>query len=276
MMEAVEAKESNNALPAIMDDRLIQIAEQAERRIDAVKKIKSIALKVTNAYDWVDQGGKPYLQASGSEKVARLFGVSWRINEPTYNEDSNGHFSFTYRGEFSFQDITIEAIGTRGSKDKFFSKSHGKDIPPSEIDKGNVKKAAYTNLLGNGITRLLGIRNLSYEDLAGTGITKAMVTRFEYKSSGRKAPQNSEDAPESSKPGKGKPSPTGSGINKLTEAFLRSVEEIQKELVMSLGEAEAAKVVDSALNRYEAKSFEDVKKAEHGGFIAHLGSFKEK
>lgn len=273
-MESTEVKENNSSLPTIMDDKLIQIAEQAERRIDAVKKIKSVALKVTNAHDWVDQGGKPYLQASGSEKVARLFGISWRINEPTYDEDGDGHFSFTYRGEFSFQDVSIEAIGTRGSKDKFFSRSHGNDIPPSEIDKGNVKKAAYTNLLGNGITRLLGIRNLAYEDLAATGITKAMVTRFKYKSD-NKPPSGSRKASPRQDTQTGDDT-TGSGKDKLTEAFLSSVEEMQKELVMSLGEGEAAKVVDAALNRYEAKTFEDVKKAERGAFIGHLGSFKDK
>lgn len=271
-MEATVVKE-NETLPAIMDDKLIQIAEQAEKRIDAVKKIKSVALKVTNAHDWVDQAGKPYLQASGSEKVARLFGISWRINEPTYDEDGDGHFSFTYRGEFSFQDISIEAIGVRGSKDKFFSRSHGKDIPPSEIDKGNVKKAAYTNLLGNGITRLLGIRNLSYEDLADTGITKAMVTRFEYKL-GNKTPPERQNASTGQDSKTGDDS-TGKKQDKLTEAFLLSVKRIQEELVMSLGEAEAAKAIDSALNRYEAKTFDDVKKAEHGAFINHLGSFNK-
>ena len=273
-MDTIEVKESNSSIPAIMDDKLIQIAEQAERRIDAVKKIKSVALKVTNAHDWVDQGGKPYLQASGSEKVARLFGISWRINEPTYDEDGDGHFSFTYRGEFSFQDVSIEAIGTRGSKDKFFSRSHGKDIPPSEIDKGNVKKAAYTNLLGNGITRLLGIRNLAYEDLAATGITKAMVTRFEYKS-GKKPPSGGQKSPSGQSTQTGNDT-TGSGKDKLTEAFLSSVEEMKKELVMSLGEGAAAEAIGNALGRYEAESFEDVKKAERGAFIAYLGSLKEK
>lgn len=63
--------------------------------------------------------------------------------------------------------------------------------------------------------------------------------------------------------------------DKFTEAFLVSVERIKEELVLSLGEAEAAKAIDSALNRYEAKTFEEVKKAEHGAFINHLGSFNK-
>ena len=46
--------------------------------------------------------------------------------------------------------------------------------------------AALTNLLGNGITRLLGIRNLSYSDLEKyAGITKDMIATVDYKGKGK-------------------------------------------------------------------------------------------
>ena len=188
-MEALVQQDTT--APMLSSDQLVTIAEQAEKRIEAIKKIKTVALKVTNANDWVDQNGRPYLQASGAEKVARLFGISWRISEPGFQEFEDGHFQYTYKGEFSLGDTTIEAIGSRSSRDGFFSiryrkdqngKSEKFDLPPGEIDKGDVKKAAYTNLLGNGITRLLGIRNLSYDDLKEVGITREMITRFKYDS----------------------------------------------------------------------------------------------
>ena len=183
-------------VPAIADDRLIEMAEQAEKRVNAIKKIKQVALKVTNVNDWVDQSDRPYLQASGGEKIARLFGISWRIWEPEFQQLESGHFSYTYKGEFALGSATIEAVGTRSSKDPFFKKyaysekdenghSEKTELPPSEIDKGDVKKAAYTNLIGNGITRLLGIRNLTYEDLQTVGITKEAITRFKYKKGGK-------------------------------------------------------------------------------------------
>lgn len=176
----------DNDMPAIADDYLIQIADQAERRIDAVIKIKQVALKVTNARDWTDQQGNPYLQVSGSEKIANLFNISWRIEEPKCEEEPDGHFTYSIKGGFSLGGRTIEVEGTRSSKDGFFnrydySKPKGADnkhpvLPPSSIDKGDVKKAALTNLYGNGITRLLGIRNLTWDDLASfAGITKEMV-----------------------------------------------------------------------------------------------------
>jgi hypothetical protein len=192
-------------LPAIADNTLIQLAEQAEKRIDAMMKIKRMALKMTNRHDWTDQGGKPYMQVSGAEKVARLFGISWQIDEPVFENEEGGHFSYTYKGYFSLAGATIEAIGCRSSKDGFFMKySYDKDedgnnkktaLPPSAIDKGDVKKAAYTNLLGNGISRILGLRNLTYEDLQEfAGITKDMIGKVEYKKKGGEQPQGA-DAP---------------------------------------------------------------------------------
>jgi len=197
--DLVVTNEDRSVLPAISDDTLVIVAEQAEKRVEAMAKIKRMALKLTNPHDWVDEQGRPYLQASGAEKVARLFGISWRISEPVREALDGGHYGFTYKGEFSLGGATIEAIGTRSSKDGFFKKykyvgdgDHKEriELPVSEIDPGDVKKSAYTNLLGNGITRLLGIRNLTYEDLHEfAGISKDQVTTVEYRKGGKSQPQ---------------------------------------------------------------------------------------
>jgi len=179
-------------LPAIAGENLLLIAEQAEKRIDAINKIKKMCLKMTSVSDWVDQSGKPYLMASGSEKIARLVGISWQIGEPVYETEEGGHYTYTYKGQFSLAGATIEAIGTRSSKDGFFKKYEWEggaktELPASAIDKGDVKKAAFTNLLGNGITRLLGLRNLTYQDLEEyAGITKDMIVKVDYKKKGEK------------------------------------------------------------------------------------------
>jgi hypothetical protein len=148
----------------------------------AIKRIKSAALSVTSKHDWVDQGGKPYLQVSGSEKIARLFGISWTIDEPILTTEEDGHYSYTYQGAFTIGSTPpIDFIGSRGSKDGFFSMSHGKDIPVSEINRNDIKKSAYTNLLGNGITRLLGLRNLTWEEVeAALGIKRENMGKVNY------------------------------------------------------------------------------------------------
>jgi hypothetical protein len=131
-------------------------------------------------HDWIDQGGKPYLSVSGSEKIARLFGMSWRIDEPELKIEEDGHYGYTYKGYFTLGPTTIEAIGSRGTKDPFFSRARGEDKPVSEIDRNDVKKAAYTNLLGNGITRMLGLRGMTWEEVKGAGIDQSKTGKVDY------------------------------------------------------------------------------------------------
>jgi len=178
--------------------------EEAERKIELIDKIKKIALKVTSSADWIDEGGKPYLLSSGAEKIARLFGISWRIDEPQKEVLEDGHIVFTYKGYFTMGTITIEAIGVRSTKDPFFRFKKDKAgnrivLPPSDVDIGAVKKAAYTNCIMNGITRLLGIRNLTWEDLEAHGIVrKDKVTKVDFEK--KKAEQSQERQEDSSQP----------------------------------------------------------------------------
>ncbi len=171
----------NQQLPAIYDDALIEASQNAEKRIEAVKKIKVMSLRVTNPQDWVDEGGKPYPQASGSEKIARLFGISWRIDQPLYVVEEDGHYRYEYKGYFSLGNVEIEVIGVRSSRDPFFAGSKDYPKPISEINKGNVQKSALTNCIANGVTRLLGLRNLTWEDLEEAGINKDSVNRVDFK-----------------------------------------------------------------------------------------------
>lgn len=180
----VERRES-----PLSDDTLIQVAAMAEKRIEAVIKIKQMALKVTNAGDWVDQDGRPYLMASGAEKIGNLFNISWRFlePEPDCEVDPDGHYTYTYKGEFNMGGRSIQVDGSRSSKDGFFKQYNWKGDVKTEKEVGDrdnkrdVKMAALTNLLGNGITRILGIRNLTYEDLdAFAGIQKGTVKGVKY------------------------------------------------------------------------------------------------
>ena len=160
------------------------IISLAERRIAKVQKIIGISLQITNAGDWVDQEGKPYLMGSGAEKVARLFGVKIKSvqSRKIDSEDEKGKFYFyetTGIAELPGGFDAIEALGTCSSKDVFFAKSHGEWKPLSEIDETNIMKASYTNFLANAITRLLGLRNLTWEQLAQANIHKDNVAKIE-------------------------------------------------------------------------------------------------
>jgi len=180
-------------LPAVAGDNLIAIAEAAEKRIAAVKRIKAAALAVTNAHDWVDQSGKPYLQVSGAEKVARLFGISWRLDEPTIYQEEDGHYSYNFKGYFAMSSgAEIEIEGSRSSRDPFFSKSGDSFRPISEIDRNDVRKGAMTNCIGNGVTRLLGIRNLTWEEVESAGINRGKTSSVKYAQTSEKTDQQKE------------------------------------------------------------------------------------
>jgi len=187
--EVLDAVVEPEPVSPLDDDQLLQVAREAEARVEAVNTIKRLVLKVTNSNDWTDQGGTPYLWGSGAEKVALVFGISYKLNEhPTKHNEEGGHYRWEWTGTFTLRGTSILAIGSRSSKSKFFSVSHGRDIPPSEIDEGNVKKAAYTNCVNNGIKRLLGIRNLTWEELKVAGITPENVgTKVTY-GSNKEAP----------------------------------------------------------------------------------------
>lgn len=157
----------------------------ANKRLETVPKLIELSLKVTNYRDWTLQDGNPYLCHSGAEKVARLFGVKISdVNQKKEStEDSEGRFYiYVITGKFSLPgDMdSIEAIGTCSQRDGFFSKAQGKRKETAEIDETNILKAAYSNLICNGITHLLGLRNITIDQLRETGIDMSKVLSIGY------------------------------------------------------------------------------------------------
>ena len=182
----VMALRNNESDILVTDKDLELVIAEADKRVEILKKVLGVAIKRTNAKDWVDQQGHPYLTASGAEKIAPLFGV--RMNNLSdkreEREDDKGkYYIYTFLATFAWKGGSIEAIGTCSSRDKFFAwNSANKEWKPmSEFDETNIKKAAYSNLMVNGITRVLGIRNLTWDDLAPFGINPKDVAKVEYK-----------------------------------------------------------------------------------------------
>jgi len=169
------------SVPPIADDQLVMIAQRVEQRVAAYNKIRQAALKATNWRHWSNQGGQPYLEIAGSKSIASLVGISWKIDEPVLEWLEDGHFSYTYKGEFSLGATTQECIGVRSSKDAFFSTAKGSAIPATEIDRGEVKKAALTNCLGNGVRGILGMNKLTWDDLKVAGIDADKIGKVEYR-----------------------------------------------------------------------------------------------
>lgn len=172
--------------PVVSESDLEAALKIAERNEQLAKKIKLIAIKQTNPKDWVDQDGKPYLQSTGAEKVARVFGISWRIcdgypKRETHKDEAGSYYMYSSKGEFFMGGSTIESVGTCSQRDKFFGQKGGEFRSESEIDVTNIIRKAVTNMEVNGITRILGIRNLTWEELAEAGIHKEKASAVNYK-----------------------------------------------------------------------------------------------
>lgn len=169
-------------------DNILYLAEKAEQYITAMNKIMDAALKITNELDWVLIGGTPYLQESGATKVARLFGISWKLlGNPIVETDPQGYKTFTYKARFFLKDQFVEAEGSRSMKDEFFT---GKDNPEKgktkktadEVDERDVKMSAYTNLINNGIKRLIpNLRNIDVETLERAKLDVSKIRGYTFK-----------------------------------------------------------------------------------------------
>lgn len=167
-------------------DNILYLAEKADRYIEAMNRIMDAALKITNELDWVLIGGKPYLQESGATKVARLFGISIQlIGRPLIECDPEGYKTYTYKARFMLKDQFVECEGSRSMREDFFAgkpDENGKIKKPDAIDERDVKMAAYTNCINNGIKRLIpNLRNIDVDTLERAGIDVKKLKGYTFK-----------------------------------------------------------------------------------------------
>ena len=191
-LETTEIMESSVLAkqPVATKEDLAFAIKTAQETMELVKQIKLLAIKQTNKHDWVDMQGKPYLQSSGAEKIARLFGISWKIIEhkrEDKQDDKGAYYIYVYKGEFTMGGKTIEVIGTCSQRDRFFGKDKNSETgfkAASDVDITNVMKKANTNMINRGITTLLGIRNLTWEEVKQGGVDSSQTTKVTYAQGG--------------------------------------------------------------------------------------------
>jgi len=126
--EIIVAPKDKDEAPIERED-IVVLADEAEKRVEAVKKIITTALRVTNHFDWVKQGfgekSRPYLCASGAEKIANLFRVriyDTKAEKFVGHDDKGEYYFYVYSCKASTPDgHTIETEGTCSSRDQFFA-----------------------------------------------------------------------------------------------------------------------------------------------------------
>lgn len=145
-----------------------------------------LAIKLTNEGDWIKHEGRAgarySLQASGAEKLANPFGIVW--DRPAVikheREDAEGKF-YEYEIEGIIKAGALRRwgwfTGNCSSRDQFF-------VARGKFDEGDIRKAAFSNFLVNGIARLIGIRNPTPEMLQAAGLMLERITAPDYSGRG--------------------------------------------------------------------------------------------
>jgi hypothetical protein len=193
----------------------VKLREIAEKRIAFFDSVAKLSLLRTSVHDWVDQGGKPYLQATGAEKLMAVWGIYTRDVKITVEMDaSTGFPAYEVTGRVGSRTLGTEmdVVGGRNANDNFFQKQLA---ATGKLDLQDVRKTAYSNWIANAVTRLIGMRGMTWEEVATAThnrINKQTCTgKVEYRKndSGPQAPAT-QAAPNESEPmGKQAESPRG-------------------------------------------------------------------
>lgn len=201
-----------------------------EQRAAALSRLLTIAVSATHAGQWVDQAGKPWPTGAAAEVMARRCAVSIsdikreRIDS---RDDKGPYYLYVYECTASLPggNDSIRAIGTCSSRDQFLGTETQNGRVLSEIDEGNIMKAAYTNMEVNAITRLLGVRNLTWEQLESMGIAKNGAAHVEYQKGSRGGGGRADKADPVMKWGNGKGKKASELDEKDLDFYLRKAEE---------------------------------------------------
>lgn len=247
-------------------DRAVEAATQI---ITARRRILSLALKeLLKPQDIVDFGGKPYIQSTGCERFIMAFGLSVTdIEGPVKHEeqDSSGkYYIITYTATFTMRQTgaSIRVAGNRSSRDKFFAqvsipwaqyanksddytlvKQDGEKAivlkQEIQVPESHIRTAAYSNMMENGVTRLLGLRGLTWAEFEALGFNRSQAggkVEFKGKSGGSQQPQTQSQGGGTSQPKTATAAGASSGGKhtpeemKLRDEFIANIQKLYAQM----------------------------------------------
>jgi len=203
-----EVEQVNTGLVTAQND--IRSVEEslkgAERYLELMDKIRKASIRLTNNLDWSNQGGKPYLEKSGCDKIASAFGV--KVFDITFvkekiSDDKGDYIIYSCHGKGRWNNHETEETGTCSTRDDFFGKGTTADgqkgwKPLSEVDLTDIMKKAQTNLSNRLIKKLIGL-SFSWEEikeLSGDKISAETVLKVDFAKGAR---GGNSDSPETKK-----------------------------------------------------------------------------
>lgn len=164
-----------------VETKMLEVIRQRQKN---KKELIKIAIQQTNEEDWILQGGKPYLEGTGAEKIAPIFGVrvtgivrsiengvdedgttvgmKWR----RFRHDATGEIAVGNRVVYSLQGL----FGSSWTKDDFFGKTKTGFKPLADIDMRDLEYKSYTDLMRVAVVRLVGLRSVTVDELKAAGL----------------------------------------------------------------------------------------------------------
>jgi ssDNA-binding Zn-finger/Zn-ribbon topoisomerase 1 len=159
-------------------------------RAEALRTMMEVAIAQTTAEDWRNLGGKPYPEQGACSSLIATIGIS--ITPPDKEredfDDELGHYYVYFlESEVSVPKFGIgplPVVGRCSSRDQFFAMRSGTLRPASEIDPGDIKAAAYTNLRYRAVKAVVPqIAGMTWEELqalTGGRVRADNVARVDY------------------------------------------------------------------------------------------------
>ncbi len=174
-----ESGEIDDALPFenLLDERFI---ESLEKAVQHYHRYLKICLSLTTTEDWICHKETYSLQASGAEKLCNVFGITWSaplVVEHKMKDEEGDFYEYEVSGTISSTLLKRRDVwftGNRSSRDSFFQARSG------GFDKGDIRKAAFSNWLVNAVARLIGLRNPSVEMLREAGLNPDKIRGIDY------------------------------------------------------------------------------------------------
>lgn len=166
---------------------LEQALTYANQKFEALQKITLLALKRTHAHDWTDFDGTPFLCSWGAERIRPLFGIRFRdvtLTREDRRDNEGPWYLYNALGTFEMVDAagrvvdSIVSIGECSSRDRLYAQRTNKQtgetywLPMEKVVEANVRSKAFSSLVRNGVTRMLGLRNLTWDLLRQYGFER--------------------------------------------------------------------------------------------------------
>jgi hypothetical protein len=184
-----EEKKNGELVPT--ERTLSQRIADAESGIEAINRLRNVALKLLKPRSVIDQAGHPYIKSNAASLIGRMFGVSvidqkWEPTEIIQHTDGYPDEKiFTVSGTCIFDGQPFPVCGVSTTRDKFFGKKtvDGKKVfkQYDEIDIGSLKMKAVTRMNGAATRAALDLNSLEWAEIKESAkIDKSDVEAVEY------------------------------------------------------------------------------------------------